>query len=114
MALGLELLLTPQPAVSGQGPYYGQAVWFTKYHPEAVQSARERYYSAYPHARIGSRAILTLTRRNQARDQRPRRPPQDAKKGSRWTLVGRRQVLICRLVVCPVAERVRYVHERHG
>jgi glutathione S-transferase len=30
--------------VSGQGPYYGQAVWFTKYHPEQVESARERYY----------------------------------------------------------------------
>jgi glutathione S-transferase len=29
---------------SGQGPYYGQAVWFTKYHPEQVQSAKERYY----------------------------------------------------------------------
>ncbi|KAI1332114.1 glutathione S-transferase [Xylariaceae sp. FL0255] len=29
--------------VSGQGPYYGQAVWFTKYHPEKVPSAVERY-----------------------------------------------------------------------
>ncbi|TGJ82957.1 hypothetical protein E0Z10_g5796 [Xylaria hypoxylon] len=29
--------------VSGQGPYYGQAVWFTKYHPEQVQSAKDRY-----------------------------------------------------------------------
>ncbi|KAH6618845.1 glutathione S-transferas-like protein [Boeremia exigua] len=28
---------------SGQGPYYGQAVWFTKYHPEVVESARARY-----------------------------------------------------------------------
>ncbi|KAH6845316.1 glutathione S-transferase [Chaetomium sp. MPI-CAGE-AT-0009] len=29
--------------VTGQGPYYGQAVWFTKYHPEKVQSAVDRY-----------------------------------------------------------------------
>lgn len=29
--------------VSGQGPYYGQAVWFYKFHPEVVDSARERY-----------------------------------------------------------------------
>lgn len=29
---------------SGQGPYYGQAVWFTKYHPEQIESAKERYY----------------------------------------------------------------------
>ena len=28
---------------SGQGPYYGQAVWFTSYHPEKVPSAVERY-----------------------------------------------------------------------
>ncbi|KAI1299918.1 glutathione S-transferase [Xylaria venustula] len=28
---------------TGQGPYYGQAVWFTKYHPERVQSAIDRY-----------------------------------------------------------------------
>ncbi|KAF2829923.1 glutathione S-transferas-like protein [Ophiobolus disseminans] len=31
--------------VSGQGPYYGQAVWFTKYHPEQIQSAKDRYYN---------------------------------------------------------------------
>ena len=30
--------------VSGQGPYYGQAVWFSKYHPEQVASAQDRYY----------------------------------------------------------------------
>ncbi|KAF2023904.1 glutathione S-transferas-like protein [Setomelanomma holmii] len=30
--------------VSGQGPYYGQAVWFTKYHPEQLESAKKRYY----------------------------------------------------------------------
>ncbi|KAF3008697.1 hypothetical protein E8E13_009463 [Curvularia kusanoi] len=30
--------------VSGQGPYYGQAVWFTKYHSEQIESAKERYY----------------------------------------------------------------------
>lgn len=31
--------------MSGQGPYYGQAVWFTKWHPEQIQSAKERYYN---------------------------------------------------------------------
>lgn len=29
--------------VSGQGPYYGQGVWFKRYHPEKVPSAVERY-----------------------------------------------------------------------
>lgn len=29
---------------TGQGPYYGQAVWFTKYHPEQIDSAKQRYY----------------------------------------------------------------------
>ncbi|KAK1150214.1 glutathione S- transferase, nitrogen catabolite repression regulator [Aspergillus melleus] len=29
--------------VSGQAPYYGQASWFIKFHPEKVQSAIERY-----------------------------------------------------------------------
>lgn len=29
--------------MSGQGPYFGQLVWFNNYHPEAVQSARDRY-----------------------------------------------------------------------
>lgn len=29
--------------VSGQGPYYGQAVWFTKYQP--IESAQQRYYN---------------------------------------------------------------------
>ncbi|KAK4239907.1 glutathione S-transferase [Achaetomium macrosporum] len=28
---------------TGQGPYYGQAVWFSKYHPEKVPSAIDRY-----------------------------------------------------------------------
>ncbi|KAA8648583.1 hypothetical protein EYZ11_006719 [Aspergillus tanneri] len=28
---------------SGQGPYYGQAVWFTRYHSERLPSAVERY-----------------------------------------------------------------------
>ncbi|KAJ5802316.1 uncharacterized protein N7503_004766 [Penicillium pulvis] len=28
---------------SGQGPYYGQACWFKKFHPERVPSALERY-----------------------------------------------------------------------
>ncbi|KAJ5758381.1 glutathione S-transferase Ure2-like protein [Penicillium odoratum] len=27
--------------MSGQGPYYGQAVWFKRYHPEHVQSNRQ-------------------------------------------------------------------------
>lgn len=29
--------------VSGQAPYYGQASWFQKFHPEKVQSAIDRY-----------------------------------------------------------------------
>jgi glutathione S-transferase len=29
--------------VSGQGPYFGQASWFKKFHPEKVPSALERY-----------------------------------------------------------------------
>ncbi|OCH84432.1 glutathione S-transferase [Obba rivulosa] len=29
--------------ISGQGPYYGQAVWFQKFHPEKFPSAAERY-----------------------------------------------------------------------
>ncbi|GAD97287.1 hypothetical protein ATEG_06384 [Paecilomyces variotii No. 5] len=29
--------------VSGQGPYFGQAVWFKMYHPEKIQSAQDRY-----------------------------------------------------------------------
>ena len=28
---------------TGQGPYYGQGVWFTKFHPEKLQSAIDRY-----------------------------------------------------------------------
>ncbi|KAE8167856.1 glutathione S-transferase Ure2-like protein [Aspergillus tamarii] len=28
---------------SGQGPYYGQGVWFKRYHPERLQSAVDRY-----------------------------------------------------------------------
>lgn len=28
---------------SGQGPYYGQAVWFVRYHSEQIPSAQERY-----------------------------------------------------------------------
>jgi glutathione S-transferase len=30
--------------MSGQGPYFGQANWFSNYHPEKVQSAKERYF----------------------------------------------------------------------
>jgi glutathione S-transferase len=29
--------------VSGQGPYYGQAAWFSVFHPEKLPSARDRY-----------------------------------------------------------------------
>lgn len=29
--------------MSGQGPYFGQAVWFTRFHPEKLESAKERY-----------------------------------------------------------------------
>ncbi|KAJ5836269.1 Glutathione S-transferase/chloride channel C-terminal [Penicillium robsamsonii] len=29
--------------MSGQGPYFGQAVWFSRYHPEKLQSAIDRY-----------------------------------------------------------------------
>ncbi|KAF4417230.1 glutathione S-transferase [Fusarium acutatum] len=29
--------------MSGQGPYYGQAVWFHVFHPEDVPAAKERY-----------------------------------------------------------------------
>ena len=28
---------------SGQGPYFGQAFWFAKWHPERLPSAVERY-----------------------------------------------------------------------
>ncbi|KAI0360536.1 glutathione S-transferase C-terminal-like protein [Trametes cingulata] len=28
---------------SGQGPYFGQAIWFLRYHPERIPSAIERY-----------------------------------------------------------------------
>lgn len=28
---------------SGQGPYYGQAMWFKMFHPEQLPSAKERY-----------------------------------------------------------------------
>lgn len=29
--------------MSGQGPYFGQLIWFTRYHQEKVPSAVERY-----------------------------------------------------------------------
>lgn len=29
--------------MSGQGPYFGQAMWFTYYHSEQVESAKQRY-----------------------------------------------------------------------
>ncbi|TEY53026.1 hypothetical protein BOTCAL_0251g00140 [Botryotinia calthae] len=30
--------------MSGQGPYYGQAAWFTKIHSEKVDSVIDRYF----------------------------------------------------------------------
>ncbi|GAW10921.1 hypothetical protein ANO14919_002590 [Xylariales sp. No.14919] len=30
--------------ISGQGPYYGQGVWFSLFHPEKLPSAIERYF----------------------------------------------------------------------
>jgi len=29
--------------MSGQGPYFGQATWFLKFHPERIESATNRY-----------------------------------------------------------------------
>ncbi|KAK6068221.1 glutathione S-transferase [Seiridium cupressi] len=29
--------------ISGQGPYFGQATWFARFHPEKLQSATDRY-----------------------------------------------------------------------
>ncbi|MCJ1370436.1 hypothetical protein MMC20_001649 [Loxospora ochrophaea] len=29
--------------MSGQGPYFGQAMWFSFFHPEQIESAKERY-----------------------------------------------------------------------
>lgn len=29
--------------MSGQGPYFGQAMWFAHFHPERIESALERY-----------------------------------------------------------------------
>jgi len=31
--------------MSGQGPYFGQASWFTRFHPENIQSVLDRYYN---------------------------------------------------------------------
>ncbi|KAH8891517.1 glutathione S-transferase [Thozetella sp. PMI_491] len=31
--------------ISGQGPYFGQATWFARFHPEKIPSAIERYTS---------------------------------------------------------------------
>jgi len=30
---------------TGQGPYFGQATWFARFHPEKVQSVIDRYVS---------------------------------------------------------------------
>lgn len=29
--------------IPGQGPYFGQATWFARFHPEKIQSATDRY-----------------------------------------------------------------------
>lgn len=29
--------------LSGQGPYFGQATWFARFHPEKIESATNRY-----------------------------------------------------------------------
>lgn len=29
--------------MQGQGPYYGQAIWFARFHPEKLPSAIDRY-----------------------------------------------------------------------
>ena len=29
--------------MTGQGPYFGQATWFARFHPEKLQSATDRY-----------------------------------------------------------------------
>jgi glutathione S-transferase len=29
--------------MSGQGPYWGQAAWFQKFHPEPIKGAQDRY-----------------------------------------------------------------------
>ncbi|KAI1186221.1 thioredoxin-like protein [Nemania serpens] len=31
--------------ISGQGPYYGQGVWFSFFHPEKIPSAVDRYFN---------------------------------------------------------------------
>lgn len=57
----------PLPTNSHQphhlGPYYGQYVWFTRYHPEKVPSAVTRY--AKEIARVVSVIDLHLTRSGQ-------------------------------------------------
>lgn len=43
--------------VSGQGPYFGQAVWFKVHHPERITSAVDRYMSEI-------RRVLTVLNRS--------------------------------------------------
>lgn len=54
---------------SGQGPYYGQAVWFKKYHPEEVPSALERY--AKEVARVSSLLENYLAKQKEAGVEEP-------------------------------------------
>lgn len=41
----LLFLLVSSPNIrdTGQGPYFGQATWFARFHPEKIQSAIDRY-----------------------------------------------------------------------
>ncbi|TGJ83223.1 hypothetical protein E0Z10_g5543 [Xylaria hypoxylon] len=46
--------------ISGQGPYYGQGVWFSIFHPEKLPSAIERYFKEIE--RVRSVLDLQLSR----------------------------------------------------
>lgn len=37
------MLFNTNSTRSGQGPYFGQATWFARFHPEKLQSATDRY-----------------------------------------------------------------------
>ncbi|KAK7691902.1 hypothetical protein QCA50_005307 [Cerrena zonata] len=44
---------------SGQGPYFGQYFWFKNYHPEKVESARDRYKSEIARVRGVLESVLS-------------------------------------------------------
>ena len=46
--------------VSGQGPYFGQATWFARFHPERLPSATSRYINEME--RVVSVIDLALSR----------------------------------------------------